>query len=745
MPLIMNMTKRALAENDISISPGCLERWDAATQYWNKNLLNDDLPQLSGLSGNASRRSVLLVHIGKAGGTTVTSLLPSPFGYVHVHPVPDIALSKHPRVVVSIRDPVARFVSAYNWGIQFRKRPGSAIARVDTTRCSSVNDFAQRFVEAKAGSRRLMNQTDACAELALGLTNSVPTHQAQGHFSHVAMDACFYLGGCTRKFAGSFVVTLEDMNVDLPALLQWLQVDQWLERPIPHTHPSTYSRVELRESSRNALEFALSDNYRLLNLVLSASLNKCNAAYCVTSKLPRLCRSAPSPSTATPAAGTSITATRPGTGRAPRRRVALIGPHDRFNFGDLIFEKVVSHMLVHRAGYLPTELVSVGMVSTNMSAYGGNPNIVSMKAMSEESRREAAGPHGPYDMIFLGGGTTNCNYHTGLQMMQNQALKMRADAEKIGFDCAYLIPKRMLLPAEWPRPGDAPAHPISALNSVGGGPRPRHPASSCYSVVREADHKSYRDGEWTASMPNEAMTAPDSAVMVSTLYNSTINQFAQEGEVAEVRAAMGGRYLAFQMREAMVDRTSANVLAAVLSRIAAAHKFGIVLFCAGTAPGHDSKDAYKMVQNLIPKTIKSHIIQTENVWTNIALISRASAILATSLHVRIMGFIFAKPRVTVWPGQQRRGSQHLRANPGFTSCPPSFPVDQPWLAGKQAAVIELWEEPWLTPNCTGDLARDISVAIAMHERDLPKLRERVQATQRWYTSNFDQIVSKLNK
>ena len=33
----------------------------------------------------------------------------------------------------------------------------------------------------------------------------------------------------------------------------------------------------------------------------------------------------------------------------PKRKIVLLGPHDRYNFGDLLFEKIVSRLLVDRA------------------------------------------------------------------------------------------------------------------------------------------------------------------------------------------------------------------------------------------------------------------------------------------------------------------------------------------------------------------------------------------------------------
>ena len=115
------------------------------------------------------------------------------------------------------------------------------------------------------------------------LADTVPTLQAMGHFSHVVMDACFYLGGCIQQLTrsnGLFVVTMEDIEIDLLALLQWLQLKQRTE--VKHIHKLNYMATELNAASRAALERVLVDDYNILNHLLSASVNKFEAAYCNT-------------------------------------------------------------------------------------------------------------------------------------------------------------------------------------------------------------------------------------------------------------------------------------------------------------------------------------------------------------------------------------------------------------------------------------------------------------------------------
>jgi hypothetical protein len=61
-------------------------------------------------------------------------------------------------------------------------------------------------------------------------------------------------------------------------------------------------------------------------------------------------------------------------------KIILVGPHDCFNFGDLLFEKVARiHLLTHQAGFQENQLISAEMISRSTSKYGGNPDIHSLK------------------------------------------------------------------------------------------------------------------------------------------------------------------------------------------------------------------------------------------------------------------------------------------------------------------------------------------------------------------------------
>ena len=109
-----------------------------------------------------------------------------------------------------------------------------------------------------------------------------------------------------------------------------------------------------------------------------------------------------------------------------RRRVILLGPHDRYNFGDLLFEKIVTKLLIDRKGYHESDLVSAGLIDANMSAFGGNPSIVSRKRAIDMSREATmTGNGGPYHIIFTGGESLGCSLQVGLRMIPGEKKSAR--------------------------------------------------------------------------------------------------------------------------------------------------------------------------------------------------------------------------------------------------------------------------------------------------------------------------------
>lgn len=306
------------------------------------------------------------------------------------------------------------------------------------------------------------------------------------------------------------------------------------------------------------------------------------------------------------------------------RKVVLLGPHDRYNFGDLLFEKVLSRLLETYLGYKNDKILRGGIVSTNMSSFGGPDIILDMK---EIQRLSHSSPDGPFDIIYTGGEAAGCTAKTAASMLRRDELRRQAIERSI-YDCAYLFPKELLVSNTR---FNSSRKNVAIVNSLGGYPGTR----ACNVAVESADHVGFRDRE---------PLIPDSAVMTKELFGEDISLLGKK-VLKEIfpYGSDRNKYIAVQFTNAF-GRKSPKSIAQVLDEVSNRTESTIVFFAAGTAPGHDSYDAYKVVASLM--TSPYVIYAKENVWSVVATIAGSEAAIATSLHVRIMAFIYQKPRIT---------------------------------------------------------------------------------------------------
>ncbi len=333
-------------------------------------------------------------------------------------------------------------------------------------------------------------------------------------------------------------------------------------------------------------------------------------------------------------------------------KVVLLGPHDRYNFGDLLFSNVLEKLLLSRAGYSPDEILYGGVVSVDMSSHGGSSNVLSMKKIQALSQNDEF--FGPYDIIFTGGESNSCDASRAAKMMPTKELAAEARRESLS-KCAYLIPKRLLLKDPETTTSTSTSTTEKPLNyavgnSLGGG---GSIASYCEEAIETADYVAYRDA---------SPLYPDSAVMTRELFAKEI----EEGANAVWKdLGQPKKYIAVQHRK--FRNEDPQQIAQALDEVARGANATIVFFPAGLVYGHDSYESYELVKSLM--TEKAIVCKTENTWKAIGLISRAHAVISTSLHVRIMAFIHLKPRVT-WSLSKAK----LRLFIQYWDAPTSAPV-----------------------------------------------------------------------
>lgn len=328
-----------------------------------------------------------------------------------------------------------------------------------------------------------------------------------------------------------------------------------------------------------------------------------------------------------------------------RRKVILLGPHDRFNFGDLLFEKVTTKLLRDVAGYKSEDLVIAGMLNrTDMEQlHDGPSNIVSIKdAVHQSQRATLEGRQGPYHIIYLGGECSTTDWQAGMKMFPQPWQLQVAGLSAV--DCAYMIPKSHLLPETLRESAGTSSRkfklPVAVVNSINNG---RNHGTPCGEAVREADYVAFRDLPLRIRH-KRYQARPDSAVMTSFLFHDVIAKAGSDGEVQAIRTNFTDGYLAVQMKVKTINALGVKNIASTLDELHFKTGLPIVFFRAGSAPMHDSLESIEAIRSHMKSP--SCTFSSERLWQVVALIRYSSAVLSTSLHVRIMSFVHARPRVT---------------------------------------------------------------------------------------------------
>jgi hypothetical protein len=218
-------------------------------------------------------------------------------------------------------------------------------------------------------------------------------------------------------------------------------------------------------------------------------------------------------------------------------------------------------------------------------------------------------------------------------MMPNPELRAMALREKVdGNECGYLFAKRLLLPEHYNASETLNYAVVNSLGGLGGLAR----KVACEEALQTADYKAFRDYD---------PLFPDSAVMTKELFSNEIDTASNEvlKDLFPNRTESVRNYVAVQFRKLETDLKEKRT-ARALDAVSRGSNATIVFFVAGSVPKHDSFESYERVAALMEED--AIVYNGENMWKAIALISRAEAVISTSLHVRIMAFIFFIPRIT---------------------------------------------------------------------------------------------------
>ena len=380
-----------------------------------------------------------------------------------------------------------------------------------------------------------------------------------------------------------------------------------------------------------------------------------------------------------------------------KTKTIIYGGIGRHNFGDLLFPHIISFLLNNNSPSLDIKYCDV--LSSDMSKYGGH-NVESIgKFLTDKSN---------LNVIVAGGEVGGCSMKFAKQMFaENDNLnieelnnfydaKIRVNSRH---QLAYLLSK-----TNFKNPK------MFVANSIGGCDVKTINVCSQYDYVGFREKNSYLTAK-RGGIKN-AFHVPDCAVLTKKLFHKIISDRKSEDEIKTLKNNIGNNYIAIQLNQNVLkNKKIISNYATQLNSIISVTNLPIVFFCAGCAWGHDSKQtSFDKLSDNLP-TGMSYFFNGLNIWDICNLISNAKCVISTSLHVRILSTIYARPRFSVL-----KGNKHLE-------------------------FIENWDCIKNSNIELSDIAKQVTLSLAEH--DIEADNRNCKMLENTYLKNSQSWVDKI--
>lgn len=310
-------------------------------------------------------------------------------------------------------------------------------------------------------------------------------------------------------------------------------------------------------------------------------------------------------------------------------KTILYGAFGRYNFGDILFPYIIEKLLAENN--IKADLEYCDILSRDMSRHGGHKvkSIVDFLNYSDL-----------INVIHVGGQTLACDMKFAIKMFNPDGIDLNIPKLKKISPLAYILSK-----SDFVKPNKF------ILNSAGG-----FSMQACQKI-KNYDHISLRDYEsfkkFIKNRLENSIHCVDSAILTKRFFENAIAERNNAEYIKEIHKSVGSNYIAVQMNTGFYHNNR-NSIIKCLYEIIQESNLPLVLFAAGTAPYHDKFETYHEFSKYLPKNML-HVCESENCWDVCNIISNASFVLGTSLHVRILSMQYFKPRATLSLGDKHSG------------------------------------------------------------------------------------------
>ncbi len=386
--------------------------------------------------------------------------------------------------------------------------------------------------------------------------------------------------------------------------------------------------------------------------------------------------------------------------------IAVVGAFDRYNYGDLIFPRIIESWVAQNIPGLEIEYYSTA--AKDMTHLGG----VRSRALTDLPNEK------PAAIILAGGQILNATwasmqlnlvpaaqyrYRRLMYRLMGPSLSDTLARASLGGQTAFpwVIP-----------PASVGGVPV-AYNAVGATTFSRWSISRRRKLAQDlstATHLTVRDPETRRQLTDLGLgpveMSPDSAVLASSLLE-VANKAQVNGRTLE-----DGSYICFQVGRGY-SAGRVQTIAQQLEEIARDTGMDVVLLPIGTAAGHEDHEPLSRIHNrLVGRGVNVTLEEAPTVASTLSIISKSKLFVGTSLHGCLTAFSFGLPSV------------------GYARIPKQV-HSMRYLVGDE----------WNCFTDMSDISRAVSVALQSLKFDISKLRDSAQLAAH---ENFVRLFSTIS-
>lgn len=334
------------------------------------------------------------------------------------------------------------------------------------------------------------------------------------------------------------------------------------------------------------------------------------------------------------------------------KRLFILSPSDRFNYGDMLFPYVVTHYFKKYVD----EIVNCSTCSSDLSAKGGIPTYGIDKIVNVV-KEDGVDNY----LIVAGGECLFSRWSVILSFIYKDIDRkmnfisslphLRVIKYLANVCMTYYIRKKYKVPTFYPFTiglDEIPGFKNILYNSVGSVSLINNPkiirSQRCKKILKSAAYLSVRDSLTSSALDKmgvKHVLCPDSAILMSEVFS---DNFLEKSVSDEVKNIKNMNYIFFQINK-LSGEDRERFYSDILNRIYLSTGTKIILCPIGTAYGHEDD----IILSNISKYMNNGsflLIKSPSIWEIMYLIKYSKLYVGTSLHGAITAYSFSIPIVT---------------------------------------------------------------------------------------------------